>query len=291
MVTIYILELLENKYYVGKTNNLSFRLDQHNLSNGSLWTTKYKPIKVLETYQNCDDYDEDKYTIKYMEKYGIDNVRGGSFCQFQLKKNEILTINKMIKGTSNKCYTCGKAGHFAKDCYSRFHKNKKQLSENITQKNENTISQLSENTTQSSENITQSSENITMQSSENITMQSSENITMQSSENIMQSSENITQSSENITQSSENITMQSEILTTQPSENVTSQQIEDIIKQSSENVTSQQIEDIIKQPSENITIQPSENITKKDNEQCKCATSYFSPHRKSKCFMSKIIGK
>ena len=283
MVTIYILELLENKYYVGKTNNLSFRLDQHNLSNGSLWTTKYKPIKVLETYQNCDDYDEDKYTIKYMEKYGIDNVRGGSFCQFQLKKNEILTINKMIKGTSNKCYTCGKAGHFAKDCYSRFHKNKKQLSENITQKNENTISQLSENTTQSSENITQSSENITMQSSENITMQSSENI--------MQSSENITQSSENITQSSENITMQSEILTTQPSENVTSQQIEDIIKQSSENVTSQQIEDIIKQPSENITIQPSENITKKDNEQCKCATSYFSPHRKSKCFMSKIIGK
>ena len=28
---------------------------------------------------DCDKYDEDKYTRKYMDDYGLDNVRGGSF--------------------------------------------------------------------------------------------------------------------------------------------------------------------------------------------------------------------
>ena len=43
---IYILELQENKFYVGKTNNPNFRLNRHFNSNGSVWTKKYKPIKV-----------------------------------------------------------------------------------------------------------------------------------------------------------------------------------------------------------------------------------------------------
>ena len=76
MVYIYILKLQENKYYVGKTNNPSFRIENHLNGDGSSWTTIYKPLKLVEMIPNCDDYDEDKYTQKYMDKYGIDNVRG-----------------------------------------------------------------------------------------------------------------------------------------------------------------------------------------------------------------------
>lgn len=79
MVYIYVLELVDNKYYVGKTDNPQFRLESHFNSNGAAWTKKYKPINIIELIPNCDDYDEDKYTLKYMEKYGINNVRGGSF--------------------------------------------------------------------------------------------------------------------------------------------------------------------------------------------------------------------
>ena len=36
MVFIYVLELENKKYYIGKTNNPKFRLDQHFNLNGSL---------------------------------------------------------------------------------------------------------------------------------------------------------------------------------------------------------------------------------------------------------------
>jgi hypothetical protein len=116
MVFIYILQLEQGKYYIGKTNNPQFRLESHINSNGSEWTKIYKPLKMIELFSNCCDYDEDKYTRIYMDKYGIDNVRGGSFVSVKLEKSTIDILKQMSNGTNNRCFVCGKEGHFAKDC-------------------------------------------------------------------------------------------------------------------------------------------------------------------------------
>ena len=96
--TIYILSCKKNKYYIGSTNRpLKERILEHFEWKGSSWTYKYPPIKVVETIQNADNFDEDKNVKKYMFKYGIDNVRGGSYSSFQLSnemKNLITSLER-----------------------------------------------------------------------------------------------------------------------------------------------------------------------------------------------------
>jgi predicted GIY-YIG superfamily endonuclease len=47
MIYIYVIKLEKGKYYIGKTSNPQFRLQSHFDSNGSSWTKKYKPLKVI----------------------------------------------------------------------------------------------------------------------------------------------------------------------------------------------------------------------------------------------------
>lgn len=125
MVYIYVLKLKESKYYVGKTNNPSFRLENHFSSNGSYWTKKYPPIKILEIIPNCDDYDEDKYTRIYMDKYGIDNVRGGSYVTIKLDDITRQHLERMSNGTNDNCFICNKPDHYAKNCKNKQNVNPK----------------------------------------------------------------------------------------------------------------------------------------------------------------------
>jgi predicted GIY-YIG superfamily endonuclease len=118
MEYIYILKLKENKYYIGKTKNIEKRWNDHITGNGSGWTKKYKPIYLITTVISTSYFDEDKYVKEYMSKYGIENVRGGTYSNIDLDDNCISVLKKEIRHSKNLCTRCGRDTHFIKDCYA-----------------------------------------------------------------------------------------------------------------------------------------------------------------------------
>ncbi len=84
-----------------------------------MWTKKYTPISLEKTIANASHFDEDKITKEYMATYGIENVRGGSYCAFDLNDFQMEALNREIWGAQNKCARCGRDGHFEKSCYAK----------------------------------------------------------------------------------------------------------------------------------------------------------------------------
>lgn len=116
MVKIYILTLQEGRFYVGKTNNPNFRIEQHLSGKGAEWCKKYPVLSWEVLDGDFDDFDEDKKTKELMLKKGIPFVRGGSHCQVELSAETILFLEQELNGATDACYKCGEKGHFIKTC-------------------------------------------------------------------------------------------------------------------------------------------------------------------------------
>lgn len=113
---IYVIECEGGKRYVGKSNNAVERFEQHKSGRGSEWTKKYKPLKLIEIRQMTSEHDENNITKDLMKKYGINNVRGGSYCQVSLPDASKKALELELLGNSDACFKCGKSGHFARNC-------------------------------------------------------------------------------------------------------------------------------------------------------------------------------
>ena len=145
MVNIYVLELQGNKYYVGKTNHTFQRFNQHKSGSGAKWTQKHKVKDLFAFHKDMKDTDENKITIQMMKRYGVRNVRGGSWTKVNMTEAEIKRLEKRInargkrrtKSSSTKkttkakkrisCTRCGRTSHTVDKCYARFHANGKSL--------------------------------------------------------------------------------------------------------------------------------------------------------------------
>ena len=116
---IYILKLHGGKYYIGRSDNVARRQQEHLKGTASAWTKKYKPISVEKIIPNASPFDEDRYTKEYMSTYGVDNVRGGSYTQIELDDAQRESLTSEIRGATDKCMRCGRVGHFVKNCYAK----------------------------------------------------------------------------------------------------------------------------------------------------------------------------
>lgn len=100
---VYVLKLEDDRYYVGRTSNFMQRMNEHFTSGGSEYTKKYKPIKIVEVFEEKDKYDERDKTLEYMQKYGYEKVRGYAWCRevlLKFPKNK----NKKTNNKEKYCY-------------------------------------------------------------------------------------------------------------------------------------------------------------------------------------------
>jgi len=116
MIHIYILQLETNKFFVGITDNIIFNIT-HFDRNSSSFTKKYKPLFLLEFKEKMEHIDIDITVKKYMNKYGIDSVRGGSYLDLELSIEQKNILQGELWTINNKCYKCG-GNHLFKECNS-----------------------------------------------------------------------------------------------------------------------------------------------------------------------------
>ena len=118
MDRIYVLKCKNNYYYIGKTRDVDRRFAEHLSGDfGSEWTRLHSPIDIIENVPMKSKFDEMIKTLEYMDKYGIENVRGAQWSNKTLTKEQRNEIERQINTDS--CYRCGEKGHFAIDCTVR----------------------------------------------------------------------------------------------------------------------------------------------------------------------------
>jgi len=99
---VYVLKLVEERYYVGRTGNILRRIKEHFTEEGALYTKKYKPLKVIEVEEEKSREDERMKTITTMENYGWEKVRGSCWCSLEIKKPNIEKNKKRSKKNKQK---------------------------------------------------------------------------------------------------------------------------------------------------------------------------------------------
>lgn len=79
---VCVLRLENDKWWVGKTNNIKRTLKKIRNGKGSPWTVINRLIKLEELRENAD---LKEVTLEYMRNYGWENVRGYAWSQWNMK--------------------------------------------------------------------------------------------------------------------------------------------------------------------------------------------------------------
>lgn len=116
---LYLLKLEHDKYYVGKSHNVEKRFSDHKNGAGSSWTKLHKPLEILSVQKVVSSYDEANLTKDTMKKFGIDNVRGGPYCDNELDYKTKQILFRELGTSRDLCYICNSKYHMSRNCPGR----------------------------------------------------------------------------------------------------------------------------------------------------------------------------
>jgi hypothetical protein len=108
---------------VGRTSNLRRRLEEHAGGGARARLLLDAALPPRSPAESCrrggDRRDEDRHTKKYMARHGIENVRGGTYCQETLRWWQIRQVSAEVTRAGDGCRACSEAGHSANEYPSK----------------------------------------------------------------------------------------------------------------------------------------------------------------------------
>jgi len=120
---VYVLELEGGYCYVGQSENVVSRIQQHLNGSGSKFTRTHKPtgklIQRLGNINGAGDSGERQETLLQMRARGIDKVRGWKYVSEKLSKSQIQDIKENMIEMFSLCRVCASSKHLATQCPTR----------------------------------------------------------------------------------------------------------------------------------------------------------------------------
>ncbi len=122
---VYVLELKDGGFYVGKSHDIDERLRQHagkgEQQHSGATCAKGFVGRVAALTPRCDDMEawERAETLARMYKHGIERVRGWMYTNPEMTEAQREHAFSQICEKHDLCRKCGNAGHFAAECGCR----------------------------------------------------------------------------------------------------------------------------------------------------------------------------
>ena len=122
---VYKLRLEHGAFYIGRSRNVSVRIEKHKTNDSCFWLNRHHFVAVddIITMHNmhgeiidADQFFEDSIVLRTMASVGIDLVRGGSWSKLELTNDDIKTIQGFLKNGQDLCYLCQSEQHMWKNC-------------------------------------------------------------------------------------------------------------------------------------------------------------------------------
>jgi len=112
---VYVVEYNNGNIYVGKSNDIDARIQEHKRKHGKL-----REINGLATAipQDLEAWERSEFLAQVAE-HSIDYVRGWRFTKTNLSKQDLDEVEAELREKYDLCRLCGAQGHFANECPRR----------------------------------------------------------------------------------------------------------------------------------------------------------------------------
>lgn len=112
-VGVYVLQWPDGNIYVGKSQDIDTRIQQHTREKGA--RPQELPTMTPAILNDLESWERNE-TLEQMRRHGVEKVRGWMYTSVNLSQDQIDSIDSQLAEKYDLCRVCGQMGHFASRC-------------------------------------------------------------------------------------------------------------------------------------------------------------------------------